>query len=96
MKAVLIVHNSAVDSEVTEALAKIGVDRYTKFTNTLGKGGSSPPHFNTQVWPGLNTATMVVLEPAKADQVMQKVRQMRQNLGSEGIKAFMWEIEEVT
>jgi nitrogen regulatory protein PII len=96
MKAVLIVHNSAIDSEVTDALAEIGIDRYTKFTNTLGKGGSSQPHLNTQVWPGLNTVTMVVVEPEKATQLMQAVRQMRQSLGTEGIKAFMWQIEDIT
>ena len=96
MKAVLIVHNSAIDSEVMDALAEIGIDRYTKFTNTLGKGGSSLPHLNTQVWPGSNIATMVVIEPEKASEVMQEVRRMREELGSEGIKAFMWEIEEVT
>ena len=96
MKAVLIVHNSAIDSEVTEALTEIGIDRYTKFPNTLGKGGSSPPHFNTPVWPGLNTVTMVIVEPAKAGEVMQAVYRMRQKLGTEGIKAFMWQIEEVT
>jgi hypothetical protein len=96
MKAVLIVHNSAIDSEVTEALNETGIDRYTKFPNALGKGDSSPPHFNTPVWPGLNTVTMVIVEPAKAAQLMQVVRQMRQRLGTEGIKAFMWQIEEVT
>jgi nitrogen regulatory protein PII len=96
MKAVFIVHNNAIDSEVMEALSEIGIDRYTKFPNALGKGGSSSPHLNTPVWPGLNTVTMVVVEPATAAQVMQKVRQIRQKLGSEGIKAFMWEIEEVT
>jgi nitrogen regulatory protein PII len=96
MKAVMIVHNSAIDSEVTDALTEIGIDRYTKFTNALGKGGNSPPHLNTPVWPGLNTVTMVILEPAKAAQLMQMVRQMRQKLGTEGIKAFMWQIEDVT
>ncbi len=96
MKAVLIVHNSAIDGEVTDALSEIGIDRYTKFTNALGKGGSSPPHLNTQVWPGLNTVTMIIVESAKAAQLMQTVRQMRQKLGTEGIKAFMWQIEDVT
>jgi nitrogen regulatory protein PII len=96
MKAVLIVHNSAIDSEVTDALSGIGIERYTKFTNALGKGGNSPPHLNTPVWPGLNTVTMVIVEPTKAELLMQAIRQMRQKLGTEGIKAFMWQIEDVT
>jgi hypothetical protein len=96
MKAVLIMHNVAIDEQVNEVLESIGIDCYTKFTGTLGKGRLSEPHLNTDVWPGINCGTFVIVEPDKARQVMESVRQMRQKLGSEGIKAFMWEIEDIT
>jgi len=96
MKAVLIVHNVAIDEEVNEALEAGGIDCYTKFTNVLGKGRLSEPHLNTDVWPGVNRGTLVVTEQAKAQELMQTVRQMREKLGPEGIKAFMWEIEQIT
>lgn len=96
MKAVLIIHGAAIDAEVHEALAAIGVECYSKFTNVLGKGHGSEPHLNTEVWPGVNYGTLAVVEPAKAQQVMQTVRKLRETLGSEGIKAFLWEIEDGT
>jgi len=96
MKAVLIVHNVAIDEQVNEILVSIGIDCYTKFTDTLGKGRLSEPHLNTDVWPGVNYGTFVIVEPDKAGKVIEGVRQMRQKLGSEGIKAFMWEIEDLT
>ena len=96
MKAVLIVHNAAIDEELNEALASGGIDCYTKFTNVLGKGKMSEPHLNTDVWPGVNCGTLVVTEQAKALELMQTVRKMRERLGPEGIKAFMWEIDQVT
>ncbi|HDZ68806.1 MAG TPA: hypothetical protein ENH43_00080 [Phycisphaerales bacterium] len=96
MKAVLIVHNAAIDSDVNETLESIGINCYTKFTNTLGKGKISEPHLNTDVWPGINYGTFVVTEQAKAEEVMANVRRMREKLGTEGLKAFMWEIEDVT
>ncbi len=96
MKAVLIVHNVAIDGEVDEILVSVGVDCYTKFTNTLGKGRLSEPHLNTDVWPGVNYGTFVVTDEANAKQILESVRQMRKKLGSEGIKAFMWEIEDIT
>jgi nitrogen regulatory protein PII len=96
MKAVLIVHNAAVDEEVNEALEAAGVNCYTKFTNTLGKGRLSGPHLNTDVWPGTNCATFVVTEEPEARAIMQAVRQMREKLASEGMKAFMWQIEDIT
>jgi nitrogen regulatory protein PII len=96
MKAVLIVHNVAIDDEVNEALASIGIDCYTKFPNTLGKGEISQPHLNTDVWPGVNYGTFVVTDETNAKQIMESVRQMREKLGSEGVKAFMWEIDDIT
>ena len=96
MKAVLIVHNAAIDEEVNEALASVGTNCYTKFTNTLGKGERSEPHLNTDIWPGTNYGTFVVTDQTKAGEIMQKIRRMREKLGSEGIKAFMWEIDDIT
>jgi nitrogen regulatory protein PII len=96
MKAVLIVHNVAIDREVNEALESVGINCYTKFTNTLGRGQISEPHLGTDVWPGINCGTFVVTEQVKAKEVMEIVRQMRGKLASEGIKAFMWEIDDIT
>lgn len=96
MKAVLIIHNAAVDEEVNEILESAGVDCYTKFPNTLGKGRASEPHLNTDVWPGINCGTFVVTGEAPAKKLMEKVRQMREKWASVGIKAFMWEIEDIT
>jgi hypothetical protein len=96
MKAVLIIHNEAIDRDVDEVLDSIGISRYTKFTNVLGKGELSEPRLNTDVWPGTNYCTFVVTDQAKGKEIMGKVRQMREKLGSEGIKAFMWEIDDIT
>jgi len=96
MKAVLIVHNAAIESEVNEALESSGVNCYTKFTQTLGKGELSEPHLGTDVWPGINVGSFIVTDEVKAEELMAKVRRLRERLGTEGIKAFMWEIEDVT
>ena len=96
MKAVLIMHNAAMDEEVNEVLESAGIDCYSKFPNTLGRGKASEPHLNTDVWPGINCGTFVVTEEAGAKEVMESVRRMRDKRASEGIKAFMWEIEDIT
>jgi len=96
MKAVLIVHNVAIDEDVNEVLESVGINCYTKFPNTLGKGEISEPHLNIDVWPGINCGTFVVIEQVKAEKVMENVRRLREKLGTEGIKAFMWEIDDIT
>jgi nitrogen regulatory protein PII len=96
MKAVLIMHNVAIDNEVTEALESAGIRYYTKFTDTLGRGELSEPHLNIEVWPETNIGTFIVTDEEKAKEIMEIVRRMRKTLSSEGIKAFMWEIMDVT
>jgi len=96
MKAVLIMHNAAIDEEVNEMMESVGIDSYTKFTNTLGKGRLSEPHLNSDVWPGINYGTFVVTDENKADKIMANVRRLREKLGSEGIKAFVWTIDDIT
>jgi hypothetical protein len=96
MKAVLIVHNMAIDEEVNEAIASADIVSYTKFPNTLGKGKISEPHLNSDVWPETNCATLVITDPEKAAKLMEIIGQMRAKLGSEGIKAFLWAVEQVT
>ena len=96
MKAVLIMHNVAIDEEVNEILESVDIDCYSKFTNILGKGKISEPHLDTDVWPGTNYGTFIVTDQPKAREIMDKVRKMREKLGSEGLKAFMWEIDDIT
>ncbi|OHB62878.1 MAG: hypothetical protein A2Y77_00265 [Planctomycetes bacterium RBG_13_62_9] len=95
MKAVLIVHNAAISAEVDELLRSVGVEGYTKFPEILGRGQLSEPRLNTEVWPGVNCGTLVVVEDEKARTIMDRIRKMRQALGSEGVKAFLWEIQDI-
>jgi nitrogen regulatory protein PII len=96
MKAVLIVHNMAIDEEVNEALVAAGIESFTKFPNTLGKGKLSEPHLNSEVWPETNCCTLVITDPDKAATLMDIVREMRTRLGTEGVKAFAWTVDETT
>jgi len=96
MKAVLIVHNTALEPDVAEILEAAGISCYTKFPNILGKGALSEPHLKIEVWPETNCGTLVVTESDKAAKLMDHVRHARQKLGSEGIKAFVWQIDDMT
>jgi microsomal dipeptidase-like Zn-dependent dipeptidase len=96
MKALLIVHNMALNEQVNEIVESAGLNGYTKFPNILGKGAISEPHLGTDVWPETNCGTFVVADEAKTSELMRSIRRMREKLGSEGVKAFMWEIADFT
>jgi len=96
MKLVFITHNIAITDEVMEVLEKLGLKSYTRWEEVTGVGTQSGPHLNTHIWPAKNSALAVVAENEKANALMKKIRQLRQTEAKEGIKAFMWLIEEVT
>ena len=97
MKAVVIFYNAAMDNRINEAMTSAGVEHYSKFTGTLGTGHRSEPHLNTEVWPEVNNTTLVITDETRASALMDQIRQLRAGpLGSEGVKAFVWNIEDVT
>ncbi len=96
MKLVMICYNEAIDDEVTELLGQADVKGYTKWTKVLGKGQTSGPHLYSHIWPKANNVLITVLPEEIATTIFKRVRQMRKKLGPEGLKAFMWEIENTT
>ncbi|UCD84490.1 MAG: hypothetical protein JSU92_14685 [Deltaproteobacteria bacterium] len=95
MKMVMIVHYSAIGSDVTEALTKIGVRTYTKLPGIHGLGTSSEPHFDTHIWPGTNDLVLTVVDEQKAGEVMKEVGELKKKFKKEGIKAFLFSVEAV-
>ena len=96
MKMVMISYNSAINSDVMEALEKCSIENYTKWDRVQGKGKISGSHFDTDIWPAVNSVLAVALEDDKQDKLIERIKSLRQKFGKEGIKAFVWNLEEVT
>lgn len=96
MKLVLICYNEAIDDEVIELLEEANVKDYTKWTKVLGKGQTSGPHLLTHIWPKANNALFTVISEEKGIEIFEHIRQLKTKVAKEGLKAFMWEIEDIT
>jgi len=97
MKMVLIVFNISIQNEVIELVKKCGVPCYTQWPRLTGEGKSTGPKLDTDVWPGANSALMIVCEENKADELMKSVQSLRDEIGAfEGIKAFQLPVEKMT
>jgi len=97
MKMIFIVYNAAISEEVMESLKEIGVENYTKWDRVLGKGPISGPHFDSDVWPGVNSMLAIAVEDEKKDKIMTKVKELksRESIAKEGIGAFVLPLEEM-
>ncbi|MBI5968865.1 MAG: hypothetical protein HY882_13555 [Deltaproteobacteria bacterium] len=95
MKMVLISYYVGIEEEVMEVLSSLDIVGYTKWERALGRGKTSGPHLGTHIWPKTNAFLSVALEDGKASLLMEKVRVLKATpLGKEGIKAFLWPLEE--
>ena len=96
MKLVIICYNVAIHEEVLEVLEELEIKSYTRFKEAQGVGKLSGPHLGTHIWPAINSVLMVALEEDKKDKLIEKVKELREKLGKEGVKAFVLPVEEIT
>ncbi len=95
-KMIMISYNEAIDAEVMEVLANCGVENYTKIMGTFGRGSTSGTHLGNDIWPGRNNILYIACEEKQAKQILSCIKELRKKLGKEGIKAFIWNLEEIT
>ncbi len=96
MKMVLIVYNQVMDEEVMEVLKGCAVQNYTRAANLHGKGAASGVHHGNDIWPGVNNMLYVACPDEDARTILSCVRNLRNEFGHEGIKAFVLPLEEMT
>ncbi|MDP2912220.1 MAG: hypothetical protein Q8N76_07820, partial [Candidatus Omnitrophota bacterium] len=96
MKMVIIAYNEAIDMEVMEVLAHCALKNYTKISGTYGKGNSSGTHLGDDIWPGRNNILYIACQDEEAKKIMSCVKELRKTLGSEGAKAFVLPLEDIT
>ena len=96
MKMAMISYNSAIETEVMEVMENCGVENFTRWRQVQGKGEISGAHFGTDVWPGENSVIFTAIADEKVKDLVKCIVKLRLKLGKEGVKAFVWDLLEVT
>lgn len=96
MMMIMITYNEAIDDEVMEVLKNCTLKNYTKIKGVFGSGSTSGTHLGDDIWPGRNNILYAACREDEAMQVISSVKELRKALGKEGLKAFTWNLCEVT
>lgn len=96
MKMVLVSYNEAIDNDIMDALENCNIKNYTKINSVFGRGIASGTHLGDDIWPGRNNILYVACQDSEAKQIISCVKELRKKLGQEGIKAFSWNLDEIT
>ncbi|HRZ31293.1 MAG TPA: hypothetical protein P5335_04775 [Flavobacterium sp.] len=96
MKAVLITYNQSITEEVQLILDKLAIRGYSKWTGITGRGTSQgEQHDGTHTWPELNNAHITIVNDEKVSLILERLKDLNEEVEEQGLRAFVWNIEEM-
>ena len=96
MKSVFIVFNQANTERVEYMLDELKISGFTLFEQVQGRGTrTGEPRRGTHTWPEMNSAVMVVIEDERVPELLNTVRKLDNRNKVVGVRAFVWNIEQV-
>ena len=93
MKAIFIAFDQAHREAIIDLLEKSSCKGFTSFGETQGRGSKTgEPHYGSHAWPSLGGAILTIVEDAKMDDVLNKLKTLDESKPRLGLRAFVWEI----
>ena len=94
MKAVFIAFNQALTEKVDEILDELLIRGLTQWTEVKGRGTENgEPHMGTHTWPALNNTILAIVENEKVKPLLDKLKDLNEEVEDQGLRAFVWDIE---
>lgn len=95
MKAIFISFNQAIGERIINILDRKGVRGYTRWVETHGRGSfDGEPHYGSHAWPSVNSSILAVVSDDKVKPLMDELRELDQVTQMQGMRAFVWNVEE--
>ncbi|MBQ3832118.1 MAG: hypothetical protein II815_02985 [Bacteroidales bacterium] len=96
MKAVFIVYNQANTERVEYILDALNIRGVTYWENVQGRGTKNgEPRRGTHTWPEMNSAIVTVVPDEKVPELLETVKKLDNRNREVGVKAFVWNIEQM-
>lgn len=95
MKGVFISFYQAFYDELIEVLDKLEIKGFTFWEEVQGRGSETgEPHYGTHAWPTLNSAMLIFLPEEKVAPLFDEIHRLDESAPLQGIRAFVWDVEE--
>ncbi len=96
MKSVMIIFNQANTERVEYMLDELGIRGFTFFEEVQGRGSiDGEPRRGTHTWPEMNSCVITVVDDSQVDELLSTVRKLDNRNRKVGVKAFVWNIEQM-
>ena len=95
MKALFISYNQATTERINAMLDSLEIRGYTLFPLTHGRGSATgEPHMGNHTWPAMNSTIIAIVEDEKVEPAMAALRAIDKDTQLQGLRAFVWNIEQ--
>lgn len=96
MKSVMIIYNQANTERVEYMLDQLGIRGFSFWENVQGRGSiNGEPHRGTHTWPEMNNALMTVVNDEQVPDLLTSVKKLDKRNPEVGVRAFVWNIEQM-
>ncbi len=94
MKAVMIIFNQANSEKVVFILDSLEIRGYTWWSEVQGRGtDTGEPRHGTHTWPEMNSTVLTVIPDNQVDPLLDAARKLDEVNKEVGIRAFVWNVE---
>ena len=94
MKAVFIAYNQALTEKIDEILDELLIRGMTQWTEVKGRGThTGEPHMGTHTWPAFNNTILAIVDKEKIEPLLNKLKELNEEVEDQGLRAFVWDIE---
>ena len=95
MKAIFITYNQILNDRVHDVLDKQFARGFSKWELTHGRGGvDGEPHYGSHAWPSMNSSILTVVDDSKVTPIMDALRELDSQTKKQGLRAFVWSVED--
>jgi nitrogen regulatory protein PII len=96
MKAIFLAYNQALTEAINSILDHYKIRGYTKWADVQGRGSvTGEPHFGTHTWPAMNSAILAIAEDELVEPFLENLKKLNAKAEQQGLRAFVWNIEEM-
>jgi len=86
MKLAIIIHNIADTKLIDEVLNKFKVKSFTRIHKATGKTPDCEPLFDSIVWPGYYSITIIEDVDNQLEQIRPEIKRIKENLRVKDLK----------
>lgn len=96
MKTIFIAYDQAHYEHIVEMLERSNCRGFTAWDQVTGRGSvDGEPHYGSHAWPSMAGAILTVVEDKRVDAVLEKLRKLNEERPKLGLRAFVWNVEQM-